>query len=325
MAENNTHYNHMQMPSDDQENQNNERTEGTPVIPLPFPGEGGPVDSGEPGPVLPDQDNGNMPVKPLPFPGEGGPVYPDIGFPSAPTTPSRPTIPGFPFPPVFPGFPGGSSQNFGQVRFLNASTNTFPVTITIDGNPYAINSRFGTISNYDWISDGFHTITVRRAAGIRSVLLQKNLPFAAGQKVTMVLTDSSSGNLELIRVVDTGCINMPYQTGCYRFANMSFSGSRFDLLLSNGETVFRNVGFQTVTSYKQAAAGTYQFLVTNANSYTFLKEIPIIVIGAVRPVTNVRQPLVTFSVDIHSGQNYTSYLIGNTWTDQGLRVITVED
>ena len=41
--------------------------EGEPVIPLPNPGEGGPVYPG---------DTEGEPVIPLPNPGEGGPVYP---------------------------------------------------------------------------------------------------------------------------------------------------------------------------------------------------------------------------------------------------------
>ncbi|MFR5733580.1 MAG: hypothetical protein ACLUD2_18270 [Clostridium sp.] len=68
------------------------------------------------------------------------------------------------------------------MRFLNASTNSFAVNISIDGTAYAINSRFGTISNYDWISDGFHTVTVRRASGMRSVLFRQNFPFTASKR-----------------------------------------------------------------------------------------------------------------------------------------------
>ena len=213
----------------------------------------------------------------------------------------------------------------GQVRFLNASSNSFPVNISIDGTPYAVNSRFGTISTYDWISDGFHTVTVRRTNGLRSVLLQQNFPFIAGQKITMILTDSAFGGLEMIRVSDMGCTNLPSGSGCYRFANMTCSGSRFDLLLYGGETVFRNVGFQSVTPYKQAMAGSYQFYITSSSSYTFLKEIPVLVLGAIGIGSNLPQPLVSFQTDIASGRNYTSYLIGNTWSDLGLRVMTVED
>ena len=276
----------------------------TPAIPLPNPGEGGPVNSGS---------GSSTPVIPLPNPGEGGPVYPGT------------SNPGTGWLPGFPTFPGISPQYYGQVRFLNASSNAFPVNISVDGTTYAINSRFGTITNYDWVSDGFHTVTVRRASGLRSILLQQNFPFVANQKVTMVLTDSASGGLEMIRVVDTGCSNMPYNSGCYRFANMAYSGSRFDLLLYGGETIFRNVGFQTVTSYKQAMSGSYQFYVTNSNTYTFLRELPIIVVGAAGTSANVQQPLVSFQVDINARQNYTTYLIGNTWSTNGLVALTVED
>ncbi len=305
-----------------------------PVIPLPNPGEGGPVypgngsgaepviplpNPGEGGPVYPGNDSGAEPVIPLPNPGEGGPVYPgNCNNPNGCIT----WLPSF--PPV-PGPPSVSSQCFGQVRFLNASTNTFAVDIYIDSTNYAANSRFGSISNYDWIADGFHTVTVRRANGMRNILLQQNFPFVANQKVTMVLTDSATGGLEMIRIVDTGCSNLPSRSGCYRFANMAYSGSSFDLLLTGGETVFRNVSFQTITSYKQAVAGSYQFYVADSNNYTFIHELPIIVIGAAATSSAVRQPLVSFSVNINAGRNYTSYIIGNTWSGNGLRVLTVED
>ena len=296
--------------------------ENTPVIPFPNPEEGGAAYPG---------NDANTPVVPLPGFEEGGPVYPgnnttgniggswnwgngNWGSGFFPLTPSTPNI---------------SPRYYGQVRFLNASTNSFAVNISIDGTAYAINSRFGTISNYDWISDGFHTVTVRRASGMRSVLLQQNFPFTAGEKVTMILTDSASGGLELVQVSDTGCSTRAYNTGCYRFANMTFAGSRYDLLLYGGETVFRNVAFQTVTPYKQAMAGTYQFYVTNSNSYSFLREIPIIVIGVkgsgAIAGTSAPQPLLSAQIEIASGQNYTSCLIGNTWSDMGLRLLTVED
>ena len=67
-----------------------------PAIPLPNPGEGGPVYSG-------DDDNAQIPVIPLPNPGEGGPVYPG-GF-------IQPVQPIQPLPTV----------TYAAVRFLNAA------------------------------------------------------------------------------------------------------------------------------------------------------------------------------------------------------------
>ena len=323
MAENDTHYNGTSDISDN-----------NAAAPLP--------ELEEEKAVYPD-DAANIPVAPLPEPGEGGPVYPgndntgtiggnwNWGNGNWENNGNNSSGNGWntSFFPITPTNPTISPRYYGQVRFLNASTNSFAVNITIDGTAYAINSRFGTISNYDWISDGFHTITVRRVSGMRSVLLRQNFPFTAGKKVTMVLVDSASGGLEMVQISDTGCNTRAYNTGCYRFANMTFSGSRYDLMLYGGETVFRNVAFQTVTPYKQAMAGTYQFYVTNSNSYSFLREIPIIVIGVNGSGTitgnNMAEPLLSAQIEIAAGQNYTSYLIGNTWSDMGLRLLTVED
>ena len=79
-----------------------------PVAPLPNPGEGGPVYSGEddgPVPVIPwpnPDDDGHVPVAPLPNPGEGGPVSPGNVIQPLPVQP-LPTI------------------TYAAVRFLNAA------------------------------------------------------------------------------------------------------------------------------------------------------------------------------------------------------------
>lgn len=67
----------------------------TPVIPLPNPGEGGPVPDGE--------DESNFPVAPLPNPGEGGPV-PDFDESQTPVIPLPNPGEGGPIP-TFPERP----------------------------------------------------------------------------------------------------------------------------------------------------------------------------------------------------------------------------
>jgi len=228
--------------------------------------------------------------------------------------------------PVFPSCPNCNvSQSNAQVRFLNASTNSFPVTISIDNTNYVNNSRFGTVSSYDRVSDGFHTVTVRRALGLRSVLLQQSFPFTGGQRYTMVLADAPSGGLTMTQVSNDGCSNMNFNTGCFRAANFSYSGSGFDVILYNNDAVFRNVGFREVTSYKQAMAGTYQFYITNSNTFSVIRELPMIIIGAVTSGSFQNEPLVSFQTDIAAGSRYTSYIIGNNWSDVGFRVLTLED
>lgn len=275
----------------------------TPVIPLPDPEEGGAVAPNSPA---------DIPTIPLPNPEEGLSIPPNLGNNTN-------------WLPIYPVFPGVSAQYYGQVRFLNASTQNSVVNLSIDGVNYAINSRFGTISNYDWISDGFHTITVRSAYGMRSILLQQTYPFSSGQKYTLILVDSASGGLSLIQTTDSGCNNLPYNTGCFRFANMSYGGSQVDLVLYGGETIFRNVAFESVTPYKQAVAGTYQFYVAPTNSYSFIRELPILLIGAVTNAGAISLPLLSFQASIQAGKSYTTYLIGNTWSSYGLKALTVSD
>jgi hypothetical protein len=242
-----------------------------------------------------------------------------------PNRPSyTPVYPVYPVYPIYPNYSSNPSASYGQVRFFNASTNSFTVDISIDGSAYVTGAGFAFLSDYDWISDGFHTVTIRNASGLRSILLQQTFPFTAGQKVTMVLTDAATGGLELIRVIDTGCTNLPSNSGCFRFANMSYSGSSLDLMLGN-QTVFRNISYQSVSDYKQALAGSYQFTTVNASAYSYIRELPVIIISSGGTALSGQDAVLTFNVNITAGRNYTSYLIGNTWSNANLRVITTED
>lgn len=102
--------------------------DNTPVIPLPNPGEGGPVHPGNTNGNIQD----NTPVILLPNPGEGGPVYPGnmnnqgnnvnnmlsniIG--TIISTHPRPNVPC--------RLCNSSSTRSGYIRFLNAATGYNP-------------------------------------------------------------------------------------------------------------------------------------------------------------------------------------------------------
>lgn len=240
--------------------------------------------------------------------------------------------------PAFPNLPGGTtticpgnlcslfpSSAYGQVRFIDASTNTIPVNFSIDGVMYASNFMFSHVSNYQQISDGFHTVSVNRSTGMQALLLQQTFPFTANQKVTMVLVDAKEGGLELIQIADTGCTNLPSGYGCYRAVNVSYSDSNFDVKLGNGDIIFRNLGFTQASSYKRAMAGTYSVFVTNANFYSVIRELPVIIIGAITGTNTVTSPLTSSNINIQAGVRTTSYIMGNSWSGYSLRMITVTD
>ena len=255
-------------------------------------------------------------------PPDSAPVAP---LPSTPTfpTPTLPT-PSLPSPdyPMFPNVPGVSS--FSETRFLVAAANSFPVRLSVDSSVYDTNARFGTVTGRGFVSDGFHTVTVRRADDLRAILFQKNFPFRAGEKTTLIVIDSGQGGMDVTQVSDTGCRSLPAGSGCYRVANMSYDGSVYNVTLPGGGVIFRGVAYNTVTSFKQAMCGSYLFDITGAACCASPREISVIASAAAGSGAVSPNPLLSVSVEIQSGKSYTTYLIGNSWSEYSLRAVTLE-
>ena len=284
-------------------------------------------------PAFPGEDISNMPTTPI-APEGGTPAFPgnmnntgNMG--NMGNMPQWPQFPNVQFPTIqFPTPSLPSFTYFSQVRFLNASTNGMSLDVLIDGQNVFSGSTFATVSVYTQISDGFHTVTVRRTNG--PILYQQTLAFVSGENATMVILDTASG-VTLTKVSDMGCTNVPSGYGCFRVANMSYSGSSYDVRLFNNQIVFSGIGYKEVTSYKQASTGNYTFFVTNSqlNVSTF-NELPMLVFAAIIGPTcsgtgcAIKNPLLTFSINVQPGMAYTSYIIGNPWSNM-YQVFTLED
>lgn len=272
-------------------------------------------------PAYPGDDSADIPTTPI-APEGGQPAYPGDMMPWPDFRPNQPDFPMISFPVQTPP----SVAYYGQVRFLNASTNGMSLDVLIDGQNVFSGSSFATVSNYSQISDGFHTITIRRTNG--PILYQQTLAFISGEWVTMVILDHSGG-VTLSKVSDMGCTNVPSGYGCLRVANMSYNGSSYDVRLFNNQVVFAGVGYKDVTSLKQASAGTYTFFVTSAQfNLSAFNELSTLVLASIvgSPCTNcaISNPLLTFNVNVQPGRTYTSYIIGNPWSNL-YRVFTLED
>lgn len=232
--------------------------------------------------------------------------------------PQSQAFPGFnrPVPPIF---------RMVQVRFLNASTNPFSVDVLVDGNVYLRGSSFGSVSQYSPISDGFHTVTVRRSSNIRTTVFQGVFPFVSGQKTTLSIADSPSGAITVFQLSDTGCFSCPNRCGCYRVANMTFPGSSFDIQTPTGDRVFRNISFGQASPYRQTSAGFYRFFVTEPSGFQPVRELPILLQTFLTGSFTPPSSLASISVRVEAGKTYTTYLIGNTWSAFRLQALTVED
>ena len=274
-----------------------------PITPLPNPGEGGPVDSGN------SMDNGaGIPVIPLPNPGEGGPV--DSG--------NRPFPPIF--RPIFPGGTGGSvtvipgitfpcynctATSFGRVRILNASTGYQPFYVYIGNWMVASGLANGDITSYVQAASGTQTITVSGANGY--VYIQKPVQVRASSSMTIAIINTASG-LDIMEISDISC-NAPSGTSCLRACNLSQNLGPFDVSIGNQNSsymAFTNVRYREVTPYTSFYPGWYQLYIARTGAY---------------PSTYV----ATAAANMSANNSYTLYMFNAPNATDGLRTMVVSN
>lgn len=274
-----------------------------PITPLPNPGEGGPVDSGN------SMDNGaGVPVIPLPNPGEGGPV--DSGRPNFPPI----------FRPIFPGGTGGSvtvipgitfpcynctTTSFGRVRILNASTGYQPFYVYIGNWMVASGLANGDITSYVQAASGTQTITVSGANGY--VYIQKPVQVRASSSMTIAIINTASG-LDIMEISDISC-NAPSGTSCLRACNLSQNLGPFDVSIGNQNSsyvAFTNVRYREVTPYTSFYPGWYQLYIARTGAY---------------PSTYV----ATAAANMSANTSYTLYMFNAPNATDGLRTMVVSN
>ena len=256
---------------------------GIPVIPLPNPGEGGPVDSGGGVPVIPlpnpgeggpVDSGGGVPVIPLPNPGEGGPVYPGgqgSGIPSIPVWPAA-----------------------AQARFLNAAYGYPSFQILIDGVRAVRFLGSGSLSPYRRLRAGYHTVSVAGLDGY--IYLQKSIPFDTGSVSTLAVI-LRAGGLDLLQISDRCCP----PTGRYsnlRVSNLAYYSNPLDVLLADGRVIYTDVRFKETTSYKRIRPGTYEFFFAETNlapipSHADIETLDSAFLGSTPPANVVASDYVT--------------------------------
>ncbi len=271
-----------------------------PVVPLPNPGEGGPIpDMGFPAPDGSGSDGSNIPVTPLPSPEQGEPI-PDVINPgngggiigSIITVIPRPIIPCY----------FCSSTQYSTVRFLNTASAYNPFLIYI-GNQLVINSLASSeISQYGRVSAGSQTITVAGQNGY--VYIQKPITVHSGQAMTVAIIATPSG-LDLMEIPDNAC-NSGYNVGCFRAINLSVTNQSLNVSLNNNYVNFQGVAYKQITGTVYLPTGTYNVQVYNNPSTT-------------------GSPLVTSSFYVRSNTFYTLYLFNWNPSKDAIQTLIVED
>ena len=304
----------------------------TPVIPLPNPGEGGPVypgnntggsgngNTGNGSNMGGNNSNGNtgsgsnsgaIPVIPLPNPGEGGPVYPgnNIGGNNGNSNPQGglniPAIIGtiittFPRPGEPCKFCANSSQTTGKVRFLNAASNYNPFRVYINDQLFVQTLNFAEVTAYEKVPNGYQIITIM--GDNNYIYIQKPVMVPRAGAVTIAICNTQTG-LDLFVISDTTCSRSNYLS-CLRVCNLSLDSGALSVVVGNNDVSFMNVSFQEITSYKILTPENYLFYVLNGR----------------------RRIILTSILSVKRNASYTMYLINwNATSPDTVTVIMVEE
>ncbi len=317
-------------------------TGAEPVIPLPNPGEGGPVypgndsgaepviplpNPGEGGPVYPGNDSGAEPVIPLPNPGEGGPVYPGNGGGAEPVIPlPNPGEGG----PVYPGnnnnnnsggwiCPSGSCSSVlpgiitsivrpgtARVRFLNAAYGYRSFRIFINNTRFVNMLNYASATNYGQANAGYRTVTVSGMDGY--IYIQKTMPFQANATTTIAIINTASG-LDLLQITDSCC---PPTNGYsnFRVGNLARNSGPLDVIMSDGRVVYSDLSFKEVAAFKRIMPGVYQFFYADTNLMPMPASMDIETLDSAW--LGVYPPQETFGslyLDVTSNALYSVYLL----------------
>lgn len=333
----------------------NEQNHGTPVTPLPNPGEGGPVysgtdagqspsvplpDVGEGGPVYDGSNTSQTPAVPLPNPGEGGPVYDVSDASQTPAVPlpnpgeggpvydsSAPSIPVLPLPgvtgPIFGGAVGlpGASQS-AAVRFLNAAFGYRPFRVTIRNTQVVNWLSYASLSGYLRVPAGYHTVTVSGTDGY--IYLQKTMPFQSGDPATIAIINTASG-LDLLQITDACCA----PTGgmaAFRVSNLALNSEPLDVLLGDGRVVYADVRYKETTAFKRIVPGAYQFFLAETSltpipAWMDIETLDSAFLG-MHPVSNTVSSLY---LNVAAGSSYTVFLLSSGTSVNAIQTLTAQD
>lgn len=287
--------------------------EYTPVIPLPNPGEGGPVYPGN----VPDAGE---PVIPLPNPGEGGPAYPG---PTYPSYPGYPVYPGYPTTPTYPSQPSRPAPSGrARVRFLNAAYGYGPFRVAVSSRRLVNALHFSGISGYSQVASGYQTVTVSGANGY--IYLQKSLPFTANAYSTVAVINTASG-MDLLQIADN-CCQPRSGMGAFRVSNLARNSSPMDVLLADGRVVYADVRFKETTTYKEIRPGEYQFLFASTNQGAMPGWMDIETLDAAW--LNMEPPYDTAAmqyVKVSARNSYTVFLLTDGSQRNEIQTLLVRD
>lgn len=260
----------------------------------------------------------HVPVVPLPNPGEGGPI--DQGWGSQDLL-----VPIFP-QPGFPCFSCGNGGNIiigrmARVRFINGAYGYPPFRVLINNRFIVNNLGFASMTPYGQVAGGYQTITVTAPNGY--IYLQKTMPFSNNEMSTIAIINAPTG-MDLLQINDVSC-NQPANMSCFRACNLASSSGPLNVVLEDGRVVFSDVRFKETTIFKRIRPGEYAFYLTPTVLMPQPRSEDIETISISGEVVPLPEVLVSFFVNVRGNARYTVYIFSYSSSPEAIQTMVVED
>jgi len=301
--------------SDDMERRN----AATPAIPLPNPGEGGPVFPGTNGN---DGENNrpeiNLPEINLPGGNRPGGNRPGGNRPGG----ARPQeddnsligglittiITSLPRPNIPCKFCPNNNVSTGVIRCLNATSGYNPFSVYVNANMLLSSLGEGEVSAYERVPAGTHTISIVGNNGY--VYVQKQIMVPVGKVYTLAIINTTSG-LDFMVIEDMECART-FGNGCIRICNLATNSGSINVSFRPRSISFENVAFRELTDFKSIWPGDYTYYISRNSS-------------TLRPI-GMQESLLSSTLKIDMNVSYTMYVSQwNISSPDAIRAIIVEE
>lgn len=265
--------------------------------------------------------------------------FPDTGLPG--NFPNVRPPESFPTPELPGGNAGEHTGGFCNIRFIHAAVGQPALHISVGNKTLVNNLPYGQVSDYSSEPAGTIMVTLANAMMPRMILYRESFQFRDGDVFTIAIVNVRNG-LGMFLVSDQLCQTRQQGLSCIRAANLSYNAPPLDVLLPTGRIVFANVSFQNVTFYRQIGQGEYVLLIgdtpignipsgnQNAGGPSLtggrgITAIPIILGGGTGTGGNEFNLMITTTVNIRPGRQYTVYIIGDVYGAPNPQAVFVED
>ena len=134
--------------------------------------------------------------------------------------------------------------------------------------------------------------------------------------------------MDLLKITDN-CCTYPTRTAHFRVGNLARNSGALDVLLPDGRTVFTDVRFKEVTTFKRISSGAYEFLFAETKQKgniiamitSDIETLDSAFIGA-NPLPDTAASVY---LNVSRGRAYTVYLLQNGQSYNAISPLIVAD